>query len=683
MAEKKVKKTKGQNKPKRKNFMELSKLILIRVVPGLTLVVFLIFVAIFINIKASYSDQIVQRMSSECGSVSNQIKVWSNECMAILNCVAEQYENGFLGDKTNYVKYMEALGENIITGSSGIYIVYEDGTTLSHDGIESYPEFPSEDWYKFGLSNDKAAFDKCSYYTSDGMTEYSVTCARNIKDKSGNPIGIAASDLQFSSIRDTIVEESEKLNASFILIDNKSGMVIASSDEEYSGLTVEDAQDEFLLDLLKNFDVDHVNQTIKTSKGNYVITVQGINGTEWYLMIYEKYDTAYDALNKILLMLVCAAVLIFIIITVSISLTVRNAMKGLKKATGDIIDISKGNLSVKFAETKKGLENEVTDINTNLQSYITKMSTIISEVNNTSENLNKHALDFEDLANGINESTETQRSSLNNLSEEMNSINESIINLSADSENLSKIAEETALSSSEARNYMETVRSESEETQDNLNKVTQRMHIAQNSLDELVSHVSNVEKSAEEISTITSVIKDIASQTNLLSLNASIEAARAGEAGKGFAVVADEIKQLAYTSNENAGMIEKLVSDISELMTKTGEATKKSVDDITDGVSILEKIVGDYSDTVVQVKSTSEQINKMLNNAKEVDEISGRIVEATTTQANGTKTVLSNTLEIEENVEEARHRSEKLKEGAENLKNISDELQEQMKFFKF
>ena len=177
---------------------------------------------------------------------------------------------------------------------------------------------------------------------------------------------------------------------------------------------------------------------------------------------------------------------------------------------------------------------------------------------------------------------------------------------------LSKIADETAESSSNAKNHMEIVRTSSEETAENLNKVTERMHIAQESMDQLVNHVTNVENSAEKISSITSVIKDIASQTNLLSLNASIEAARAGEAGKGFAVVAEEIKQLADTSNENAGMIENLINNISDLMAKTGQATRKSADDITNGVEILETIADAYSKTVGACRLTVQRQEKML-----------------------------------------------------------------------
>lgn len=125
-----------------------------------------------------------------------------------------------------------------------------------------------------------------------------------------------------------------------------------------------------------------------------------------------------------------------------------------------------------------------------------------------------------------------------------------------------------------------------------------------------------------------------------------------------------------------------LLSLISELMSKTGEATRKSADDISNGVSILEKIVGAYGDTVIQVKATGDQINKMLENAKEVDEISTRMAEATSVQAKGTEAMLESTLEIERMVVEAQRQSTNLKEGANALNQISNDLQEKMEFFK-
>ncbi len=671
-----------QKANRRKNYIGLSRLILLRVIPALTIIVFLIFFIIFNTITKSYTEQIADKMNSQCKSISNKIEVWSNECLSSLQTIAIQYENGFFVNDKNYTQYMSGWGESLVAGSEGVYIVLNDdkGTVLSHDGVEYLPEFLETDWFKFAMGCDTAAFDKCSYYEMD--VDYSVTCAKNLKDENGKIVGIAASDLYFTGIRDTIDEESKKLNADYLLVDKKSGIVLAATDGNYTGITKEQTTDKFLVNLLENVDESTSHKTIDTIKGKYVITVNEISGTEWFLMIYEDYATAYGALSNVLMMLIIAALVIFLSIVIAVSQTVSSLMKGLKKASLDIDEMSRGNLTVEFDTKHKGADNEITDINKNLSDYILQMNDIISGVGVTSETLRANSIEFESMANNMNESTLAELSSLDALSDEMSQINESIQNLSSDSRNLSQIAEETTAASSEAREHMETVRDDSESTAGNLHKVTERMHIAQKSIDELVTHVTTVENSAEEISSITAVIKSIAAQTNLLSLNASIEAARAGEAGKGFAVVAEEIKQLADTSNENAGMIEKLISNISDLMTKTADASRKSAEDITNGVNILEKIVAAYGHTVEEVKATSEQINNMLANAKELDEISARMADAAYMQAEGSKMIIMSTSEIEKLVEAAQTQGATLKEGAETIKTIAEELRQQVGFFK-
>jgi len=90
-----------------------------------------------------------------------------------------------------------------------------------------------------------------------------------------------------------------------------------------------------------------------------------------------------------------------------------------------------------------------------------------------------------------------------------------------------------------------------------------------------VQKVQNLEENSNEISNLTLVIKDIADQTNLLSLNAAIEAARAEEHGKGFAVVADEVKKLSEQVSSSVGEITTIVSTIQS-ETKTVVTTLNS-----------------------------------------------------------------------------------------------------------
>lgn len=128
------------------------------------------------------------------------------------------------------------------------------------------------------------------------------------------------------------------------------------------------------------------------------------------------------------------------------------------------------------------------------------------------------------------------------------------------------------------------------------NEVAREAKVSQDKMHDLTAAMERIEETSNEISNIIENIEDIASQTNLLSLNAAIEAARAGEAGKGFAVVADQIRKLAEQSAQSAVGTRKLIEASISEVDSGGVITKDTaayLDKVMEGLDEILSVVGD------------------------------------------------------------------------------------------
>ena len=170
----------------------------------------------------------------------------------------------------------------------------------------------------------------------------------------------------------------------------------------------------------------------------------------------------------------------------------------------------------------------------------------------------------------------------------------------------------------------------------------------------MVNAMERINETSKKIGNIISEIESIASQTNLLSLNASIEAARAGEAGRGFAVVADQIRQLAeqsaqsvvdtreliegslqeisegnYAAERAANSIElvvdgiKNIADASREQSRMAEEQAETMRQAEQGVSQISEVVQSNSATAQESSATSEELSAQ---ATTLDELIGQFV---------------------------------------------------------
>ncbi len=141
---------------------------------------------------------------------------------------------------------------------------------------------------------------------------------------------------------------------------------------------------------------------------------------------------------------------------------------------------------------------------------------------------------------------------------------------------------------------------------------------------ELITAIGEINKCSEQIGTIIGAIEDIASQTNLLSLNASIEAARAGEAGRGFAVVADQIRNLAEESAKAAGRTTTLINTTIEAVSKGIEIAGHTAEDMkrvmesakasADKMNVISDLLSNEVVHIQEINATMNTISEVVNN---------------------------------------------------------------------
>lgn len=242
----------------------------------------------------------------------------------------------------------------------------------------------------------------------------------------------------------------------------------------------------------------------------------------------------------------------------------------------------------------------------NFQAGSDKKEIYVGEFHGQYESMSRLKHEMSDTLSHINEASEQVASGSGQLAGGAQALAEgatdqagAVEELTATVESVSGIAESSAESASGAYEMVRAAVDQADKSREELQALTDAME--------------RISSTSQEIQNIIGSIEEIASQTNLLSLNASIEAARAGEAGKGFAVVADQIGKLAGDSAQAAVNTRDLIEKSLQEIANGNQITEKTV-------AALNKILESMNDFANAAKGASESSTEQANMLKQIEQ---------------------------------------------------------------
>ena len=246
-------------------------------------------------------------------------------------------------------------------------------------------------------------------------------------------------------------------------------------------------------------------------------------------------------------------------------------------------------------------KDEIGDISRSVDTLRETLTDIAQKLNEVSGDISSTAENISKETENISELSETNSATTQELAASMEETSATISGMSQDFENISNATDIIAEKTSSGEKLSDEMHKKAETAAKEAIENTAAIEITYNKVRDDSAAAIEKSKAVSKINELTKSISEIASQTNLLSLNASIEAARAGDAGKGFSVVASEIRKLAEQSRASVSEIETTVSEVEDSVAALQESLEEVLDFLN---STVQK---DYKDFVAVNQGFTEQ----------------------------------------------------------------------------
>lgn len=403
---------------------------------------------------------------------------------------------------------------------------------------------------------------------SPASKEQVISMYRACYDSDGKPIGFVGGAILTTGLFEELnqLPKNGLENSRFYLVNVKTGEYIYHDDKEKVATV---AEEDYIVDIVNklnnNADKESGYTEYEVGKEEYLSSYYYMADKGWVFIMEDSKDEIFASSNKIETLLLIICILAAVGITVLSFILLMTSLRALTVINKTVNRLGEGDISDSDDITGYFRRNDE-----------------IGQISTSVNHLQNH---LKDIVSGITEKAIELDNSNKEFSERFAEIYDSVSNVDKAVEEIAMGATAQAQDTMEAEKEVIAIADEINHNSDNVVRLDSAISKTMDLFDDVTRILSDLKdiseqtvngivevatktqatnQSSDKIREALDMIKNVTTQTNLLSLNASIEAARAGEAGKGFAVVADEIRTLADESAQSAEDIGKLVNNLVE-----------------------------------------------------------------------------------------------------------------------
>ncbi len=586
-------------------------------------------------------------LTEESNAVSNQLTGFLQQYTKNVEQLAVNPEIQFVmehtapGDNIAQTAKIDTVIDNLAkiaaTDSENVLAVWisdlDASSFIQSDGLTSEEgwDITGRGWYRC-IETKQTILTEPYVDSSTGKLVLSAA-APVIDDATGTVLGAVGMDIALDHMT-KIMSEYKIGNNGYILLLSENGTYLYHP------------QNDLIQKNMKDSDISQNVVNAIASKQDTFLRYQA-DGVAKYGFLKRAGNTGYVVLSSlplteyysILIVMVLALIVLFAVGIFMIAVRIR---KSAARLTRPILELNKtaqqlaaGDLDVELQITS---ENEIGELGASIQKTVNRLKEYIVYIDETADVLaqiangklrielkNDYAGEFQKIKNALFHISDSMNEVMAGIHESSERVSIGATELATASQALADGAQTQASSVEQLTAATNTVADQVENNRTKADvsaKATAQAAdmIGQNqeNMKQMMIAMHNIHETSQKVVSIIQTIEEIASQTNLLSLNASIEAARAGDAGKGFAVVADEIGKLALESSKAANTTKELIEISMEEINKGNAIAEGAVNSLKESVSAVGRVNEMIQETAENAATQAESMEHLRAGIREI-----------------------------------------------------------------